>query len=95
MSATAEGTAFWSAAAVTERRHVGVRVREILKVIQGHPALTPWERGFADSIAAICTKTHDQPSLSDKQIALLLRLHDLATGQFTMTADAEAYAVAG
>ncbi len=97
MSATAEGTAFWSAAAVAERRHVGQRVREILKLIQGHPALTPWERGFADSIAAICSKTHDQPSLSDKQLALLLRLHDLVTGQFTITADAdvEANAAAG
>ena len=49
---------FWSAAAVAERKHVGQRVREILKVIQGHQVLTPWERGYADSIAAICTKTH-------------------------------------
>ena len=96
-AATAEGAAFLSAAAIAERRHVGQRVREILKLIQGHPALTPWERGFADSIAAICTKTHDQPSLSDKQLALLLRLHDLVTGQFTMApdTDAETNAAAG
>ncbi len=87
--ATAADSAFWSKAAVAERRHVGRRVKEILKIIQGHPALTPWEREFATSIAAICTKTHGQPSLSDKQLALLLRLHDLVTGQFTMAADRE------
>lgn len=95
MSAAMAG-AFWSAAAVAERRHVGQRVREILAVIQGHSVLTPWERGYADSIASICTKTHEQPTLSDKQLALLLRLHDLVTGQFTFadSADAETHAAA-
>jgi hypothetical protein len=89
-TATSEAEAFWAVAAVAERRHVGERVREILAVIQGHEALNPWERGFADSISVICRKAGWQPSLSDKQLALLLRLHDLVTGQFTFADSAGA-----
>jgi len=67
---------YWSPHAVAERRHVGERVAAILRLARGDPRLSSWEEGFLASIADILRRTGAAPSLSDKQLVVLLNIND-------------------
>jgi hypothetical protein len=79
---------YWSSHAVAERRHVGERVAAILRLARGDPRLSFWEEGFLASIADILRRTGGAPSLSDKQLAVLLNINDKVMAEPELEADA-------
>lgn len=54
----------------------GMRLQELLTIARGDPRLTAWEEGFLASMADMLRRTEGCPILSDKQIAVLLKIED-------------------